>query len=564
MGDRIGQQLGNYRLLHLLGQGGFAEVYLGEHVYLGSHAAIKILYTRVAQDDVAQFQQEARMLANLIHPHIVRVLDFDVDDHTPYLVMDYAPGGTLRTRHPKGTRLSLPTVVAYVKQFTQALQYAHDQKLIHRDIKPENMLIARNGDLLLSDFGIALIAQSSRYQSTQEAIGTVSYMSPEQIQGKPRPASDQYSLGIIVYEWLTGDRPFHGSFTELCAQHMFISPPSLCEKVLTISPDVECVVMTALAKDPKQRFASVQAFATALEQASQPSVSPKEVPPSSQSEQNQLSVSLPKATPLNQSLLPTVLATPTDRTFEQTTKAPPPNLSSQIVDAANTELQVPQPKWSIGKRQMVAMILGIVIYGGLRWIFLHSTDGPMFFTLTLSLDVSDFYTLQFGFIDVLFGLTLSIPFFLGVRFGPWVGLAVAVVGDFLAFHPPYPSTAYSFFSLRYDILVQGVLTPGGFAHVNFSWQWYIASAISGFLPGLALFIAKGRYYTINNISIAFTMSTIAVVIGSIFIAYGFKAQYNVVPFFTVLLFQILSGMGAIITLPILLFACDAIASCRSR
>src|SRR5260370_24906499 len=181
LSNRVGEQLGNYRVIRLLGQGGFAEVYLGEHTYLGTHAAIKILDTPVAQDDIAQFQQEARMLANLVHPHIVRVLEFGVDNQTPYLVMDYAAGGTLRTRHPKGARLSVPTVVAYVKQCAQALQYAHDQKLIHRDVKPENMLIARNGDMLLSDFGIALITQSSRYQSTKDMAGTIAYMAPEQI-----------------------------------------------------------------------------------------------------------------------------------------------------------------------------------------------------------------------------------------------------------------------------------------------------------------------------------------------------------------------------------------------
>jgi serine/threonine-protein kinase len=107
MADRVGQQIGNYRLLRLLGEGGFAEVYLGEHSYLGTHAAIKIFSTRVAQGDSTQFQQEARMLAKLMHPHIVRVLDFGIADHTPYLVMDYAPGGTLRTRYPKGIQLPL-------------------------------------------------------------------------------------------------------------------------------------------------------------------------------------------------------------------------------------------------------------------------------------------------------------------------------------------------------------------------------------------------------------------------------------------------------------------------
>jgi serine/threonine protein kinase len=134
------------------------------------------------------------------------------------------------------------------------------------------MLIGERDELLLSDFGIALIAQSSRYQGTQDMAGTISYMAPEQIQGKPRPASDQYALAITVYEWLSGDRPFHGSFTEIAVQHTVTPPAPLREKVPTILPDVEQVVMTALAKDQKQRFASVQAFAKALEQASQEDV----------------------------------------------------------------------------------------------------------------------------------------------------------------------------------------------------------------------------------------------------------------------------------------------------
>ncbi len=134
------------------------------------------------------------------------------------------------------------------------------------------MLLGEREELLLSDFGIALIAQSSRYQGTQDMAGTIAYMAPEQIQGKPRSASDQYALGIVVYEWLSGDRPFHGSFTEIAVQHTVVPPPSLREKVPTILPDVEQVVMTALAKEPKERFASVQAFAKALEQASQADV----------------------------------------------------------------------------------------------------------------------------------------------------------------------------------------------------------------------------------------------------------------------------------------------------
>jgi len=172
-----------------------------------------------------------------------------------------------------------------VARFASALQYAHDEKLIHRDIKPENMLLDKGDTVVLSDFGIALMVQSSRYQSSHKVAGTAAYMAPEQFQGKPRRASDQYSLGIIVYEWLTGDRPFHGSFSEIASQHLFVSPPFLRERVPTISPDVERVVLTALEKDPQKRFDSVQSFANALEQAmkslpSEATLWPQELSPS--------------------------------------------------------------------------------------------------------------------------------------------------------------------------------------------------------------------------------------------------------------------------------------------
>ncbi|GAC1383082.1 MAG: hypothetical protein NVSMB33_10860 [Ktedonobacteraceae bacterium] len=270
MADRIGQRLGNYQLLSLLGHGGFADVYLGDHIYIKTQAAIKVLHAQLEREDIEKFRNEAQTIAHLIHPHIVRVLDFDVDDYTPFLVMDYAPNGTLRKRHPKGIRLPASIVVPYVKQLASALQYAHDQKLIHRDVKPENMLLGRNNEVLLSDFGIALIAQSSHSQSTEDMVtGTMSYMAPEQIQGRPRPASDQYSLAVAVYEWLTGVKPFSGSYMEIVTQHLSASPPPLHDKVHTIPLIVEQVVLKALAKDYHDRYTRVQDFADAFEQACQ-------------------------------------------------------------------------------------------------------------------------------------------------------------------------------------------------------------------------------------------------------------------------------------------------------
>src|SRR5690349_3709256 len=179
MTERVGQQLGHYRLQRLLGQGGFADVYLGEHIHLKSVAAIKVLQTRLTEDTQKDFLKEAQLLARLLHPHIIRVLDFGIDHGVPYLVMDYALGGTLRQRHGYDAKLPLTTVVDYAQQIGEGLQYAHDRKLIHRDLKPENVLIGPGSDLLLSDFGVALIAQSTHSQEGQANLaGTASYIAP--------------------------------------------------------------------------------------------------------------------------------------------------------------------------------------------------------------------------------------------------------------------------------------------------------------------------------------------------------------------------------------------------
>ena len=268
MTDLVGQQLGNYRLLRLLGRGGFAEVYLGEHIYLKRRAPIKVLHPLLEEEDTDPFLTEAQLLARLNHPHNVRVHDFAVEQGTPFLAMDYAPHGTLRQRHPRGSCLSLATTVAYVKQVAAALQYAHTYKVVHRDVKPENMLVGANQDLLLSDFGISLFTPSYEQLSTQNMAGTLLYMAPEQIRGKPSFASDQYSLGVVVYEWLCGERPFEGPLTEVMVQQLTMPPPPLREKDPSLPEAVEAVVLKALAKEPADRYANVQMFARALEQAS--------------------------------------------------------------------------------------------------------------------------------------------------------------------------------------------------------------------------------------------------------------------------------------------------------
>ena len=325
MGDRVGQRLGNYRVIRLLGKGGFGDVYLGEHIHLNTQVAIKVLQTRLVGSNLEQFRVEAQTIARLVHPHIVRIFDFGVEDDSPFLVMDYAPNGILRQRHPKGIPVPAKSIVAYVKQVAAALQYAHDRKLIHRDIKPENMLLARNGDVLLSDFGLVLIAQSTGSQTTKEVAGTIPYMAPEQINGKPRPASDQYALGIVIYEWLSGERPFNGSFVEIATQHLMIPPAALYGRVAGVSPAMEEVVFTALAKDPQQRYANVQDLAIALEQACERTQAPLPVSLLPMTSSDQSSQPTYVVAPPGQAVQSIFVVSPSSQLSESTYVVTPPN-----------------------------------------------------------------------------------------------------------------------------------------------------------------------------------------------------------------------------------------------
>lgn len=271
MQDLTGQQFGEYLLIRCLGKGSYGEVYLGQHLEEHSQVAIKVLYetTPVSLD---RFRQEARTIARLQHPHIVKLLGFDAEQGIPYLVMDYAPNGTLRDRHPVGTQLPFSSVISYVKQIAEALQYAHEQYLIHGHIKPENLLLGSNNEVLVTDFGISVFVEQSRtHDSGDRFRGTPIYAAPEQFENKRRKESDQYAVGVMVYTWLTGEYPFDGPNWLAIGFKKQDPPPSLRDRAPSIPPEVEEVVLTALAKDAKKRFASVQAFAAALEQAAQTS-----------------------------------------------------------------------------------------------------------------------------------------------------------------------------------------------------------------------------------------------------------------------------------------------------
>jgi eukaryotic-like serine/threonine-protein kinase len=267
MNNYVGQRLGNYRLIYLLGSGNFSDVYFGEDSRTGAGVAVKVLGMRLtSQYEVERFVNEIRVIS-LQHPNIVKVLDLGIEKGIPFLVLEYASNGTLRQRYPRGAILPLDTVVHYIEQIAAALQYAHDRQLMHLDIKPDNFLLDRDERILLSDFGMATAVQSTNIQNRQQIAGTVPYMAPEQLEGKPSPQSDQYALGIIAYEWLTGELPFQGTLQQITVQHQLRPVPSLHQKNPAVSLQVERVIMKALAKNPSERFDRVQLFADALKEA---------------------------------------------------------------------------------------------------------------------------------------------------------------------------------------------------------------------------------------------------------------------------------------------------------
>jgi serine/threonine-protein kinase len=214
-------------------------------------------------EEAQDFLTKTAELCRLRHPHIVPILDFGIENRVAFVVMAYIAYGTLRQRYPKGTRVPFELMSDYLAQIASGLSYLHEQGLVHRDIKPHNILLGADGKCLLSDFGTAIGSYSLHpgQVALPDFEGTVLYAAPEQLQGMPCRSSDQYALGIMVYEWICGDWPFKGTFHEVVHHHLFIEPPPLQEKGVICPPNIAQVVMRALEKNPSKRFASVKQFA---------------------------------------------------------------------------------------------------------------------------------------------------------------------------------------------------------------------------------------------------------------------------------------------------------------
>ncbi|MEO7021661.1 MAG: protein kinase [Ktedonobacteraceae bacterium] len=276
--DLVGQALGHYQIKRQVGYGGMATVFLAEDIHLNREVALKVFWPRPGetQDFLRRFGREARVLAQLDHPHILPVYDYGEQGEMAYLVTPYLSGGTLKELLQERKVLPPSEAIKLLAQILPALQYAHERNLIHRDIKPANLLFKADGTLVLADFGLVKVTESedktnaplhTLTQSGQMIAGTPEYMAPEQIEGNAVPASDIYSLGIVLYEMVTGVRPFVGStLMSILMKHMQEppQPPHLHNRYIT--PQLEAVILRSLEKEPSKRFARPADFQQALAQ----------------------------------------------------------------------------------------------------------------------------------------------------------------------------------------------------------------------------------------------------------------------------------------------------------
>ena len=255
MGQKINDR---YEIIRSIGEGGMANVYLGYDTILDRNVAIKVLRGDLAGDEkfVRRFQREALSASSLAHPSIVEMYDVGVDDGLYFIVMEYVDGKTLKQLIKKRGNLTLSEAIDIMLQLTDGMSHAHDSYIIHRDLKPQNIMIIDDGQIKITDFGIAMALNSTQLTQTNSVMGSVHYLPPEQASGKGSTIkSDIYSMGIIFYELLTGSLPFRGdNAVEIALKHMRDPLPSLREENSNIPQSIENIILKATAKNPKNRY----------------------------------------------------------------------------------------------------------------------------------------------------------------------------------------------------------------------------------------------------------------------------------------------------------------------
>ena len=254
-GQKINER---YEIIRSIGEGGMANVYLGYDTILDRNVAIKILRGDLSGDEkfVRRFQREALSASSLAHPNIVEMYDVGEDDGLYYIVMEYVDGKTLKQLLKKRGNLTLSEAIDIMLQLTDGMAHAHDSYIVHRDLKPQNVMIKDDGQIKITDFGIAMALNSTQLTQTNSVMGSVHYLPPEQASGKGSTIkSDIYSIGIIFYELLSGSLPFRGdNAVEIALKHMRDPLPSLRDENPAIPQSIENIIMRATAKNPKNRY----------------------------------------------------------------------------------------------------------------------------------------------------------------------------------------------------------------------------------------------------------------------------------------------------------------------
>ena len=272
-----GTRLGQYEVQDFIGQGAMGVVFRAYHAQLERTGAVKVLQAMTPDPDtVARFRHEAQAIARLRHPNIVDVYDFGEFQGTPYMIVEYVPGGSLAGRMQQGP-LDKATALKYLRGIAAGLDYAHSHGVVHRDIKPANVLLTAEDSPVLADFGLAKLLQGTSLKSmTGVTTGTPAYMAPEQVTGhQVGPAADRYSLATIAYEMLTGVIPFDGeALMELLYAQVHREPPAPSTRDSALSPQVDAVILRGLAKNPAERWESATAFVDALAAALQNGAAP--------------------------------------------------------------------------------------------------------------------------------------------------------------------------------------------------------------------------------------------------------------------------------------------------
>ena len=258
-----GQKISDrYQIIKSIGEGGMANVYMAYDTILDRNVAVKILRGDLATDEkfVRRFQREALAASSLYNENIVEVYDVGEDNGQYYIVMEYIDGKHLKNLLKKRGKLTVPETIDIMMQISSGLSVAHDQSLIHRDIKPQNIMILENGLVKITDFGIAMAMNSTQLTQTNSVMGSVHYLPPEQASGKGSSLqSDIYSMGILMYELLTGKLPYHGdNAVEIALKHLKEPLPSIREELPSIPQSVENIIIKATAKNPKNRYADAR------------------------------------------------------------------------------------------------------------------------------------------------------------------------------------------------------------------------------------------------------------------------------------------------------------------